>query len=157
MYLNMHAQDFLNAFEVLRESNEAFMDRQSGDPSSFSTERVFGTHPTMAVAVVCLAFSVELHLKDLHQTISGEVPQGHKILDLFTRLPDGAQEEIIRHPSIAQYGWDDSEFETELRKISEGFVKWRYAYESTTLRYNIYFAKVLIEATSFVASSKRGL
>ena len=157
MFLNMHAQDFLNAFEILKESDEALIDRQSGGSFNLSAVKAFGTRPAMSVAIVCLAFSVELHLKDLHYAISGNAPHGHNILDLFNSLPEWAQGEIIRHPSIAQYGWGDPEFEAELKAISDGFEKWRYAYESNSLRYNSYFALVLIEATRFVADSKRGL
>jgi hypothetical protein len=55
---------------------------------------------------------------------------------------------------IAQYGWTFSEFEDRLQAISDGFEKWRYVYESTSLRYDSYFALVLIEATKAVSASK---
>ena len=61
MFLNMHAQDFLNAFEILKESDEALIDRQSGGSFNLSAVKAFGRRPAMSVAIVCLAFSVELN------------------------------------------------------------------------------------------------
>ncbi len=154
MFLKTQAEDFLNAYEILNESNEALIDQQSGASESPVTEKVFGALPTMGVEVVCLAFSVELHIKALHYAILGKTPRGHNILKLFKRLPEWAQQEIFHHRSIAKYGWTRAEFEDQLRDISDGFSKWRYAYESTSLRYNSYFALVLIEASRSVAASK---
>jgi hypothetical protein len=154
MTMNMHAQDFLNAFEILRESNEALTNGLSSASDGSSGEKAFGTLPAMGVEVVCLAFSVELHMKYLHSVISKKTPRGHNILALFKALPDWGKRAIIDHPSIAKYAWTDKQFEGELRAISDGFEKWRYAYESNTLRYNSYFALVLIEATKVVASKR---
>lgn len=155
MYLNIHAGDFLNAFEILKESNEALSARLTGASATASTTKAFGAHPSMGVEIVCLAFSVELHIKALHYTLTGKPPRGHNILTLFKGLPESAQGDTFRHLSIAQYGWTFSEFESRLQAISGGFEKWRYAYESTTLRYEISFALALIEATKAVATSTR--
>lgn len=154
-FLSTYAQDFLNAYEILRESNDALIVRQGGGEGKLSSGMAFGTRPAMGIDVVCLAFSVELHLKDLHYAVSGKTPRGHNIARLFRTLPETIKEEVVSHHSIAQYGWNDAEIEKELQDISQGFEKWRYAYESTSLRYNSYFALVLIEATRFVASLRR--
>ena len=106
----------------------------------------------MGVDIVCLGFSVELHLKELHRVVRGAPPRGHNILKLFYTLPNNVQDEVGSYRSIAVYKWSDKQLEQELQAISDGFEKWRYAYESTSLRYNIYFAKALIEALQFVAS-----
>ena len=154
-FLYTHAQDFLNSYRILRESNEVFVDRQKGGIEKDFSTMAFGALPAMGVDVVCLAFSVELHLKELHRVVSGKIPKGHNIAKLFGRLPTEIQKEVTSHNSIARYGWDNKRFEWELRAISDGFEKWRYAYENTTLQYNSYFAEVLIEASRHV-SAKRG-
>lgn len=153
--LAIHAQDFLNAYKVLRESNDAMIGKKTADASG---ETAYGSLSTMGIDTVCLAFSVELHLKELNRVVTGEAPRGHNIAMLFKTLPEAVREEVVSHRSIAQYGWSDEQLNRELRAISDGFEKWRYAYESTSLRYNNYFAEVLIEASSFVASKRvRGL
>lgn len=155
-YLSTHAQDFLNAYKILRESNDLLLKQLSGGDENVVSEMVFGTRPAMGIDIVCLAFSVELHIKELHRVSTGKSPKGHSILKLFRALPESIQAEVAAHPSIERYGWNNSQFEMELLAISEGFEKWRYAYESGALRYNSYFAEVLIEASKFVANSKSG-
>ena len=153
-FLSIHAQDFLNSYRILRESNSALVDRQRGRNGKESSTMAYGALPAMGVDVVCLAFSVELHLKDLHRVVSNRIPKGHNIAKLFGALPAEIQEEVASHHSIARYGWDKAQFECELRAISDGFEKWRYAYENTSLRYNSYFAEVLIEASRYVSSMR---
>ncbi len=154
-YLSIHAQDFLNAYKILRESNDVLMKRKVGQAEK-DAETAYGACPAMGIDIVCLAFSVELHLKELNRVVSGMAPRGHNIAKLFKALPISVQQEVVSHHSIAQYGWSDSQMQRELLSISDGFEKWRYAYENTALRYNIYFAEVLIEASQFVASKRAG-
>jgi HEPN domain-containing protein len=154
--LSTHAQDFLNAYEILRESNDTLIHQTKDCAGKGCAETAFGTRPAMGIDIVCLAFSVELHLKELHRVVTGKVPRGHNIARLFKALPESVQKEVVSHHSIAQYGWSDAQMERELLAISDGFEKWRYAYESPALRYNNYFAKVLIEASCFVASKIGG-
>jgi len=154
-FLSTYAQDFLNSYRILRESNDALVDHRSGKSENENSTMAYGTLPAMGIDVVCLAFSVELHLKELHRVVSKRIPKGHNITKLFDALPTEVQKEVAAHYSIAKYGWDHAEFERELHAISDGFEKWRYAYESTSLTYNSYFAEVLIEASQFV-SSKHG-
>lgn len=155
MFLETQAGDFLNAYEILMESNEALIARLAEASGTPVATKAFGARPAMGVEIVCLAFSVELHIKALHYAITSETPRGHNILTLFKGLPEWARRDVFHHRSIAQYGWTVAEFEVRLKAISDGFEKWRYAYESTTLRYDSYFALALIEATKAVAASKR--
>jgi len=148
--LSIHAQDFLNAFEILRESNDALIEKKVGGARGTA----YGSLPAMGVDIVCLGFSVELHLKELHRIVLGAPPRGHNILQLFYTLPNNVQDEVGSYRSIAVYGWSDKQLEQELQAISNGFEEWRYAHESTSLNYNIYFAKALIQALQFVASIK---
>lgn len=153
-HLAIHAQDFLNAYEILKESNEALIDGKCDGDRQGHVKGAYGKLPAMGIDVVCLAFSVELHLKELHRVVTGNAPKGHNIAKLFRTLPESVQAELASHESIANYGWSDEQLDRELRAISDGFEKWRYAYESTSIRYNSYFAEVLIEASRFVASKK---
>lgn len=153
--LATHAQDFLNAYEILRESNDSLVEQNTANADKGFTGKAFGILPAMGIDIVCLAFSVELHLKELHRVSSDNIPRGHKIIELFEKLSESEQEEVVSHHSIARYGWDDAQLKCELLAISDSFERWRYAYENTTLRYNVYFAKALIEALQFVAVKKR--
>jgi hypothetical protein len=150
--LSIHAQDFLNAYEILRESNDALVEHSKDCVANRTNQTAYGASPAMGIDIVCLAFSVELHLKELHRAVTGKVPRGHNIAKIFRDLPEPVQKDVSSYSSIAQYGWSDAQMQSELLAISDGFEKWRYAYESTALRYNVYFAKVLIEAIRFVAS-----
>ena len=46
-------------------------------------------------------------------------------------------------------------FIDQIKKISDGFEKWRYSYESTTLQYDSFFSLALIEAFKAVANRIR--
>ena len=48
-----------------------------------------------------------------------------------------------------------SELKSEIEKISKGFEKWRYSYESSTLRYEVGFAIDLIESVKIAADRIR--
>lgn len=155
MFLQANAEHFLNAFKVLRESNEVLTDRLANARGNPSAVKAFGTRPAMGADIVCLAFSVELYVKDLHYAITHEAPRGHDILALFKNLPERTQQQVFCHPSVAHYGWSFPDFEKEVQAISDGFAKWRYSHEFTTLRYNSYFALVFIEAVKSAAASER--
>ena len=155
MFLQANAEHFLNAFQVLRESNDALINKLDNSPVESSKVKTFGALPTMGVDFVCLAFSVELYIKDLHYAITQKAPRGHNILGLFRKLSERNQQQIFEHPSISYYGWNFTKFEKEIAAISDGFEKWRYSHESTALRYNSYFALVFIEALKLVAASER--
>jgi hypothetical protein len=153
VFLREQAEDFFNAYKVLHANDEVLFARGSSSSQHVPGESVFGMHPTMGPAIVCLAFSVELHVKYLHYSVCRETPRGHNILDLFKSLPEEIQKGVFSHPSISQYGWSFSEFEGQISQISDGFEKWRYAHEAYSLRYNVYAALVLIEAMRFSADS----
>lgn len=56
----------------------------------------------MGPAVVCLSFSVELYLKDVHYVLTGKAPRVHDILKLFDQLPPQFNQEIFAHKAISQ-------------------------------------------------------
>lgn len=171
--VRMQADDFFNAYRVLQESNEAAIDKLSklaGKPLEVS--KAFGTLPAMGVTVVCLAFSVELYIKDLYYTLKIKPPHSHKILELYQGLPEYIRQEIFAHDSISgnPFVARGSAFSIKkftrsftaydgfierIEEISNGFEKWRYSYESTTLQYEEWFALALIEAVKSVTDNIR--
>lgn len=152
----MQAEHFFNAYQVLSENNEAMIERLANSSGkSLIGTKMLGTRPTMGVDIVCLAFSVELYIKDVHYAVKGKAPRGHDILKLFEELPEQIQQEIFAHHTITEYGWSFVEFKREIKAISDGFEKWRYSHEVTTLRYNTYFALVFIESLKSAAGGAR--
>jgi hypothetical protein len=169
----MQADDFFNAYQILSENEEALITRLeslAGKPLVGTKE--LGTRPTGGVSIVCLAFSVELYIKDLHFAIKGKVPRGHNILKLFEKLPEQIKQEIFAHESISQnsfvtrgdifslkkYTNDHSSYDgfiDQIKTISDGFEKWRYSYESISLRYNNWFTIALIESVKAAADTIR--
>ncbi|RAV97592.1 hypothetical protein [Pseudochryseolinea flava] len=119
-----------------------------------------------------VAFSVELHLKDLHVILTGKAPRIHNIHKLFEKLPPSIKQEILAHESISKnpfmtsgdifssqyfsqtYTLNDR-FLDQMKAISDGFEKWRYAHESVTLKYDSFFAIGLIEAVASTADNIR--
>lgn len=156
-FMALHAEDFLNAFHVLEESFLFLADRKANSEKLPPSIVAFGTKPTMGVAIVCLAFSVELHLKELLSAVSGKVPKEHKIAKLFEALPESIQKEIRSRHSITRFHQNEAAFDKELGKISDGFTQWRYAYESKSavLRYNNSFATELIEIVRSISEPNR--
>ena len=173
MTIQMQADDFFNAYLVLKENNEALIDRLANSSvKSLEGGKILGTLSTMGVEIVCLAFSVELYIKDLHCAIKGKAPRGHNILKLFEKLPEQIQQDIFAYDSISQnpfftrgnlfstkrFSSDFSAYDgfiDQVKAISDGFEKWRYSYESTSLRYEISFAIALIESIKSAASQVR--
>jgi hypothetical protein len=152
--LRMQADDFLKAYQVLKKNYNA------------------DTLAIMGPSIVCLAFAVELYLKDLHVILTGKAPRIHDIHKLFEKLPQPVKQEIFAHKSISQnpfmtsgnilspdyfsrtYSLNDR-FVDQMKAISDGFEKWRYAHESVTLKYDSFFAMALIEAVAETADNIR--
>ena len=170
MSIQVQADDFFNAYLVLKDNNEAMIERLSNSPGKplIGTSEL-GTRSTTGVDIVCLAFSVELYIKDLHYAIKGKAPRGHNILKLFEKLPEQIQQEIFDYESISQNPFNTrgdifspnrftSEYSAydgfidQIKAISDGFEKWRYSYESAALHYDISFALAFIESLK----NKRG-
>lgn len=153
---NIQAEYFFNAYHVLKDNDEAVINRLETTPGEpLVGAKMLGTRLTMGIGIVCLAFSVELYIKDAHHVIEGKAPRGHDILKLFEKLSEQTQKEVFVYHSINKYGWSFEEFKQEIKEISDGFEKWRYSYETTTLRYNTYFALAFIEAIKYVADAVR--
>jgi len=154
MSSRMQADDFLDAFHLLKDTT---------------------THTIMGPSIVCLAFSVELYIKDVYFALGIKAPSGrdgHNILKLFGGLPKQTQKEIFTHDAISQNPFSTrgdifspnrftssytayNGFIDEIKAISRGFEKWRYSYESIALRYNASFAMSFIEAVKSVADAIR--
>lgn len=147
--IRMQADDFFHAYRVLKESNEKAMNKLfklAGKP--LITQKAFGSLPTMGVTIVCLAFSLELYIKDLYMALNINPPRGrggHNILKLYEGLPEKTRNEIFSHEAISENPWATREtifslkrnpydgFISRIEAISDGFEKWRYSYESVSL------------------------
>jgi HEPN domain-containing protein len=152
--LRIQADDFLRAYQVLEKNCKA------------------DSLAVMGPSIVCLAFAVELYLKDLHVILTGKAPRIHNIHKLFEKLPPSIKKEIFAYKSISEnpfmtrgdifspeyfsltYSLNDR-FVDQMKAISDGFEKWRYVHESVTLKYDSFFAKALIEAVASTADKIR--
>ncbi len=155
--MRMQADDFYKAYQVLKDN--------------YNTK----TLAIMGPSIVCLAFSVELYMKDLHFALEGKAPFGHNIYKLFKKLPEPIRQEIFSHPSISQNpfhtrghiysakGFSSNfnpydGFIEQIEIISDAFVNWRYPIDqkkTVTLTYNSAFAEALAEAVKSVADNLR--
>ncbi len=154
--VRMQADDFFNAYQVLKKN--------------YHSE----TLSIMGPSIVCLAFALEIYIKDVYYALNIKVPRKHSILDLYTRLPKQYKREIFFHDSISQNPFalrepaiwprrfsgvlaDYCGFLRQIRAVSKGFEDWRYPYEvkSASLQYNSWFAEALIVAVKSVADSVR--
>ena len=172
--IQIQADDFFNAYLVLKVNNEAVIERLSKLPGTpLVGTKELGTHPTPGIEIVCLAFSLELYLKDLHYALTKKKPsKDHDILKLFNKLPEKIRQEIFACDSISQnpfiargnifYAKRSAAthnpydgFIDHIKEISDGFVKWRYSYESSTLRYSDSFAVAFIHAIKSVTDNVR--
>ena len=173
MSIQMQADDFFNAYLVLKENNEAMIERLSDSPGKpLIGTKELGTRITGGVEIVCLAFSLELYIKDLYYALNVKAPRSHKILKLFEELPEQIQKEIFAYDSISQnpffirgnmfstkrFERDFSPYDgfiEKLEEINDGFQKWRYSYESAALHYDVSFALALIESIKSAAGKVR--
>jgi len=155
--MRMEADDFYKAYQVLTENYDT------------------ATLVIMGPSIVCLAFAVELYMKDLLITLKIEAPRSHNISGLFERLPEHIKKEIFSHPSISQnpfhtrgpvysakrfsdnYSPYDG-FIEQIETISHAFVNWRYPIDekkTKSLYYNSAFAEALVESIKSVADNLR--
>lgn len=152
--IRVQADEFLKAYHVLK----------NGDHSTALMVATPG--------VVCLAFAVELYLKELHVIAAGKSPRGHNIYKLFVALPSDVRQAVFAHKSISDnpfmmrgdifnVGFHSQtytaydRFTDQMKGISDGFEKWRYSYEVQTLTYQSSFALALITAVASTSDSKR--
>jgi hypothetical protein len=154
--VRMQADDFFNAHQAL---NKAI----TKDGLS-----------VVSPSVVCLAFSLELYIKDIYYALGVTPPYSHSILGLYKQLPKKTKREIFFHEAIRKNPfvsegslWLRKRFKNNasayyafikrIEEISGGFQEWRYSYESkrAALRYEEWFALALIEAVKSVADNTR--
>lgn len=154
MRCQFEAQSYFNAYELLAKNNQAFLDQELAKKES-------GVRQTLRTDIVCLAFSLELFLKDLHAALGIKPKKEHKILGLFDHLPEKIQEEIFQyHPEnyfiAASFMYPGKtpldKFKSKIRHYSDSFVKWRYSHEHSALQYEPTFAVDLIKAITKVTN-----
>jgi hypothetical protein len=172
----MEADDYFNAYRILSESNDILMNKlENLQGKPLIAETAFGSFPTTSPSIVCLAFSLELYIKDLHQLLNDEddkVPHGHDILKLFKQLPEKIKKEIFNHDeicknpfiirgsifSVKKYHKDYSDYDgflDTIKTISDAFVQWRYSYERGAVNYDTSFAIAFIKAITSITNKIR--
>lgn len=154
MRCQFEAQSYLNAYELLAKNNQAFMEQEI-------SKKDVGVRQTLRADVVCLAFALELFLKDLYFVVNGEALTGHKIHELFDQLPEEIQEKIFQHHPenyfvAASFMYPGEtpldKFKSKIRHYGDSFVKWRYSHEYTALQYEPSFAIDLIKSITKITS-----
>jgi len=83
--------------------------------------------------VVNYAFAAEVNLKLILLSVGKQV-RGHKLKSLYDLLPLELKDEIKREAKIGRMNFD-----TELARISDAFVDWRYIYETEGKSLNVIF------------------
>lgn len=99
----------------------------------------------MIPAVVCMAFSVELHFKAIIKA-QGNEAKGHKLYDLYSMISIPASTLIV---TLA--GYSDEVFRCKLSVVTNAFVEWRYIYEKGALEIDVNFLKKLSSAAQEVS------
>lgn len=99
--------------------------------------------------IVCLAFSIELAFKSILLAVS-KPTSGHKLDQLFQRLPAAEQHEVI-----LESGVDTQSFHENLALVANAFVEWRYIYERPGAHsISEQFLQMLSHAADAVAARK---
>lgn len=106
--IKMQADDFFNAYRVLRESDEVMMgklEKLSGKP--LVSETAFGALPVSTPSVVCLAFALELYIKELYVVLKArdsneEDVKLHNSMPSALRL-DNSEEHVLSHYMFAEF------------------------------------------------------
>lgn len=154
MRCQFEAQSYFNAYELLAKNNQAFMDQEHARKDN-------GVRQTSRTDVVCLAFALELFLKDLYFVANGEPLKGHKIHELFGRLSEEIQEEIFQHHPenyfiAASFMYPGKtpldKFKSKIRHYGDSFVRWRYSHEHAALHYEPSFIIDFIKAITKITN-----
>lgn len=94
-----------------------------------------------------IAFACELFCKALLYNIPEEKVAGHKLYELYGKLPEEIRNTIQKEEHFID------KFNKELNEVSEIFERWRYRYEYTPNNCNYYFIFKLAEKLNDVADA----
>jgi hypothetical protein len=129
------------------------------------SEEVFATVPGVvendirltslfSPAIVMLAFSIELGLKAIIKSESGQDTRGHKIDELFKSLVQDSKNTITSEV-CNQLKISDNEFAQLLTANATAFIDWRYFYENTR-NANYKFLQTLNQSIAILVYSNFG-
>lgn len=93
----------------------------------------------MTPGVVCAAFSVEMYLKLINLVSTGNLPRGHKLVELFKSLPQVKRDDLTKR-------FGDPKLPELISNVSDAFVTWRYEHEHESLAINPHFLTQLARA-----------
>lgn len=163
MAISSQAEYFLNAFYILKRNASALEAIQTQRAQEHNAKNPnanvqaignSGDLQTGVVDFVCLAFAVELYLKAVFE-ILGSKKRGHKIHELFNKLPSDIQNTIFRIHMQNVHGATLDSYKKQMRIIRNGFEEFRYSYEYKELSYHTGFALKMIDAMRQVISETR--
>ena len=137
------AQDFLHAYEVLKNYNHNRM--KTGEQTVFCAD------------IVQLMFAIELLFKAL---LCGDAKKVHNIEKLFTQLSPQVQEEIkerlLKRSGRARDIFSIS-FELQIKKYAGAFQDWRYFHEMGRGTFNSEFCENLAHVLNDIVQDQIGL
>lgn len=96
-------------------------------------------------AVVSTTFAVELFFKGIVTLEKGNAT-GHDLSKLFDCLSSQSQAALV-----ARLKLDRTVFSLKLKAISNGFVEWRYIYESQSVNLDLEFLRKLSQESKHIA------
>lgn len=142
LILAKDARSYYDAYEVLSDKKRIIQSREG--EKDFDGEQPIVEHDMdlSTPALVCLAFSIELHLKLLLRTYD-IIATGHNVGKLLNRLPKDEQTCISTHPYFHPTQQEEGFFEN-IAIASDLFIKTRYYFEKMgTLHFNTGFCITL--------------
>jgi len=85
----------------------------------------------IAPTMVCFSFAIELHIKAILASCNIDPKNEHNLYKLYLKLPNEKKDWIIKMYKETASDNLDKNFETELEKWSNTFIKIRYYHENS--------------------------
>ena len=138
------ANAYKNSAEVMNIGNQItklLANRQGitapqGRPLEFDSE--------ILPRILLYSLNIEIQLKALYLVENDTKSRGHDIEELFNRISNDRQLEIIGR--MPQPYNNEAEFRRVLHDNKDTFVEWRYSYEQAKLECNVSFLNMLANA-----------
>ncbi|MBL4900903.1 MAG: HEPN domain-containing protein [Colwellia sp.] len=86
----------------------------------------------IAPTMMCFAFAIELHLKAILASCDIDPKKTHNLYTLYMKLPNEKKAWVIKMYSLIEGDIAAENFETEIKKWSDAFMKIRYYHDRTS-------------------------